>query len=64
MREPAIGVSGGGDPGTGRRLKVADNKAPGATGVENPLFTLPNTMMLFGDARKVLQQLLVSLREA
>jgi NAD(P) transhydrogenase subunit beta len=36
--------------------------ASGYAGVENPLFTLPNTRMLFGDARKSMEALLAGLR--
>jgi proton-translocating NAD(P)+ transhydrogenase subunit beta len=35
---------------------------PGFAGVENELFYLPKTMMVFGDAKKVLTDLLASLR--
>jgi NAD(P) transhydrogenase subunit beta len=37
---------------------------PGAAGVKNPLFERPNTMMLFGDAKKLLQGLMVELKGA
>lgn len=35
---------------------------PGFAGVENELFYLPNTMMVFGDAKKVLADLIASLK--
>ncbi len=35
---------------------------PGFAGVENELFYLPNTMMVFGDAKKVLSDLVASLK--
>jgi NAD(P) transhydrogenase subunit beta len=36
---------------------------PGFSGVENELFYLPNTMMVFGDAKKVLADLLAALKK-
>jgi len=36
---------------------------PGYAGIENELFYQPKTSMLFGDAKKVLQELLASLKE-
>jgi NAD(P) transhydrogenase subunit beta len=36
---------------------------PGFSGVENELFYLPNTMMVFGDAKKVLADLVASLKK-
>jgi NAD(P) transhydrogenase subunit beta len=35
---------------------------PGFSGVDNELFYLPNTMMVFGDAKKVLVDLLGAIR--
>ncbi|MFY0254009.1 NAD(P)(+) transhydrogenase (Re/Si-specific) subunit beta [Chitinophaga sp. 30R24] len=37
---------------------------PGYAGIENDLFFQPKTSMLFGDAKKVLQDLLVAIKEA
>ena len=36
---------------------------PGYAGIENELFFQPKTSMLFGDAKKVLQEILVQLKE-
>jgi NAD(P) transhydrogenase subunit beta len=36
---------------------------PGFAGVENELFYLPNTMMVFGDAKRVLSDLIVALKK-
>jgi NAD(P) transhydrogenase subunit beta len=36
---------------------------PGFAGVENELFYLPNTMMVFGDAKSVLTALLPLLKK-
>jgi NAD(P) transhydrogenase subunit beta len=41
---------------------VKRSMGPGFSGVENDLFYLPNTMMVLGDAKKVLTDLLASLR--
>jgi NAD(P) transhydrogenase subunit beta len=35
---------------------------PGAGGVRNPLFERPNTMMMFGDGKKVMQALVAELK--
>jgi NAD(P) transhydrogenase subunit beta len=36
---------------------------PGYAGIENGLFFMPNTSMLFGDAKDVLQQLIAQIKE-
>jgi NAD(P) transhydrogenase subunit beta len=41
---------------------VKRSTGPGFSGVDNDLFYLPNTMMVLGDAKKVLTELLASLR--
>jgi H+-translocating NAD(P) transhydrogenase subunit beta len=42
---------------------IKRSMAPGFAGVENELFYLPNTMMVFGDAKKVLSDLVASLKK-
>ncbi|MGA2199316.1 MAG: NAD(P)(+) transhydrogenase (Re/Si-specific) subunit beta [Nitrososphaerales archaeon] len=42
---------------------IKRSMSPGFAGVENELFYLPNTMMVFGDAKKVLSELLASLNK-
>jgi NAD(P) transhydrogenase subunit beta len=37
--------------------------ASGYAGVENPLFFKENTMMLFGDAKKVVDEILTHIRK-
>ncbi len=41
---------------------IKRSMGPGFSGVDNELFYLPNTMMVLGDAKKVLADLLASLR--
>jgi len=42
---------------------VKRSMSPGFAGVENELFYLPNTMMVFGDAKKVLADLVAALKK-
>ena len=45
-------------------LVVKRTLGPGAGGVRNPLFENPNTLMLFGDGKRVLQALATELKSA
>ncbi len=36
---------------------------PGFAGIDNPLYGLPQTMMLFGDAKSMVESVIGSLRE-
>ena len=42
---------------------IKRSMGPGFSGVENDLFYLPNTMMVLGDAKKVMAEVLASLRK-
>lgn len=42
---------------------IKRSTGPGFAGVENDLFYLPNTMMVFGDAKRVLTELVVAVRK-
>ena len=44
-------------------LVVKRSMGAGYSGVQNPLFFLENTSMVFGDAKKVLNEVLAALRE-
>jgi len=46
-----------------RVIVVKRSMNPGFAGVQNPLFFLSNTSMLFGDARKVAQSLVTEIKE-
>ena len=37
--------------------------SPGFAGIPNPLFAMDNTLMLFGDAKKMLLELIAALKE-
>jgi NAD(P) transhydrogenase subunit beta len=37
--------------------------SPGFAGIDNPLFTRSQTMMLFGDAKQSIEAVITSLRE-
>ena len=41
---------------------IKRSMSPGFSGVDNELFYLPNTMMVFGDAKKVLTDLVAAVR--
>ncbi len=38
--------------------------APGFAGIPNPLFAADNTLMMFGDGKKVVLELLAALKSA
>jgi len=38
--------------------------SPGFAGIPNPLFAADNTLMLFGDGQKMIQELIDAYREA
>jgi NAD(P) transhydrogenase subunit beta len=42
---------------------IKRSTGPGFSGVDNELFYLPNTMMVFGDAKKVLTELVASIKK-
>ncbi|RMF19089.1 MAG: hypothetical protein D6761_01075, partial [Candidatus Dadabacteria bacterium] len=37
--------------------------SPGFAGIPNPLFTLDNTLMLFGDGKAAIQDIVTELKE-
>ncbi|MCB9883666.1 MAG: NAD(P)(+) transhydrogenase (Re/Si-specific) subunit beta [Planctomycetes bacterium] len=45
-------------------MVVKRSLSPGFAGIRNELFEMDNTMMLFGDAKKMLQQLIEELKQA
>ncbi|MCZ6837097.1 MAG: NAD(P)(+) transhydrogenase (Re/Si-specific) subunit beta, partial [Planctomycetota bacterium] len=38
--------------------------SPGFAGIPNPLFAMDNTLMMFGDGKKAMQDLVSSLKES
>jgi NAD(P) transhydrogenase subunit beta len=42
---------------------VKRSLSPGFAGISNPLFTAPNTMMLFADGKKGIQDLVGALKD-
>ena len=42
---------------------IKRSMSPGFSGVDNELFYLPNTMMVFGDAKKVLAEIVAAMRK-
>ena len=45
-------------------IVIKRSLAPGFAGIKNELFEFDNTMMIFGDAKKVLQGLLAEVKQA
>jgi NAD(P) transhydrogenase subunit beta len=45
-------------------IVVKRSLSPGFAGIPNPLFAADNTLMLFGDGKKALQDLVAALKES
>jgi len=43
---------------------IKRSMSPGFSGADNELFYLPNTWMVFGDAKKVLSDLLAAMKKS
>lgn len=43
-------------------LVIKRSLSPGFAGIKNPLFEMDNTMMLYGDAKEMLEQLIKELK--
>jgi NAD(P) transhydrogenase subunit beta len=48
----------------GSVMVIKRSLSPGFAGIKNELFEYDNTMMLFGDAKEMLQSLLVEMKQA
>ena len=42
---------------------IKRSTAPGYAGIDNPLFYMPRTMMLFGDAKKALEETIAEIKQ-
>ena len=47
-------------------LRLAPSKSPRSpdTGIPNPLFAADNTLMMFGDGKKAMAELITAIKEA
>jgi NAD(P) transhydrogenase subunit beta len=48
----------------GTVVVIKRSLSPGFAGIPNPLFALDNTLMLFGDGKKAVQDLITALKES
>jgi NAD(P) transhydrogenase subunit beta len=48
----------------GTVMLIKRSLSPGFAGIKNELFEYENTMMLFGDAKEMLQELLAEMKRA
>ena len=44
-------------------MVIKRSLSPGFAGIPNPLFAMDNTLMLFADAKKAVQDIVVALKE-
>jgi len=45
-------------------IVIKRSLSPGFAGIPNPLFAMDNTLMLFGDAKKALLDLITAVKES